>query len=58
MRELFSHEYILLTKKMDRRIEESYDDFINNYPPPKGVVLAKRPYKGLDWGSKLKGIDF
>ena len=30
----------------------------NNYPPPKGVVLAKRPYKGLDWGGKLKGIGF
>ena len=30
----------------------------NNYPPPKGVVLAKRPYKGLDWGGKLKEIDF
>ena len=30
------------------------EDTESNYPPPKGVALAKRPYKGLDRGSKLE----
>ena len=49
---------IIMQLTSDSWYEFKLGDARNNYPPPKGVVLAKRPYKGLDWGGKLKGIGF